>query len=151
MYKTIASQNHNYLADGLTLRQFSKIVSRPFRLPPRAFDFPSARTEFWKSSFSYRGRALLNTLVVTSFSQERVLEFKNWLYALFLKLQVEQWRTEEILHRFTPLSSINLLPHPTLPLNESAFTFTNNFKNSTGYRLSLPFIQIIPRNFQSHL
>ena len=151
MYKTIAFHNPEYLAQGLTLRPLNRVVSRPPRLPPRAFDLPSARTESWKSSFSYAGRSLLNTLVVTSFNRERVLEFKNWLYALFLKHEVEQWRTEATLQRFTPLSSINQLPHPTLPLNESAFTFTNLFQNTTGYRLELPFIYIIPRHLQSHL
>ena len=151
LFFCIASQNPDYLAEGLTLRQLNKIFSRPSRLPPRAFDFPSARTESWKFYFSYSVRALLNTLVVTSFNQEKILDFKNSLYALFLKLEVEQWRTDVILHQFTPLSFISLLPHPTLPLNKSAFTFTNIFQNTTGYRLSLPFIHIIPRNLQSHL
>ena len=151
MYKTIVSQTPEYLSQDLTLRPFSKIISRPSRIPPRAFDLPSPRTESWKSSFSYAGRSLLSTLVVTSFDRDRVLEFKNWLYALFLKLEVEQWRSEATLQRFSPISSISLLPHPTLPLNESAFTFTNYFQNTTGYKLSLPFIYITPRNLQSHL
>ena len=145
------SQNPKYLSHGLTLCQCNRVVSRSPRLPPRAFDFPSARTESWKSSFSYAGRSLLNTLVVTPFYQERVLELKNWLYALFLKLDVEQWRSEATLQRFTSLSFISLLPHPTLPLNESVFSFTNSFRNTTGYRLKLPFIYNTRLNLQSHL
>ena len=37
----------------------------------------------------------LNTLVVTSFNQERVFDFENWLFTFFLKIQLEQWRTKK--------------------------------------------------------
>ena len=93
MYRTIAFHNPEDLAEDLTLRLFNRVVSRPPRLPPCAFDLLSVRTESWESSVSYASKSLLNTLVVTSFSRERVLEFENWLYAFFLKHEVEQWRT----------------------------------------------------------
>ena len=144
-HTTTASRLTKLFCWATIVHLFNRVVSRPPCLPPRAFDFPSARTESRKSSFSYAGRSLLNTLVVTSFDRDRILEFKNWFYALFLKLEVGEWRSEANLQRFTPLSSISLLPHPTLPLNECAFTFTNSFQNTTGYRLKLRFIYITPR------
>ena len=57
MYKTIASHNSDYLSEGLTLCQLNRMVSRPSRFSPRTLDF--ARTESWKSSFSYSSRALI--------------------------------------------------------------------------------------------
>ena len=150
-YKTIALQKPSYLSDRLKLRSHQQITSRSLRLPPRPFDFPSPRTEAWKTSFSISSRMLLNTLVVTLIHRSRVTEFKKWLYTIFLKQEIEQWRCRALRENLLSLNLLSNLPHPPLPLNESAFTFTNTFLNTTGYTLRLPFIDPRTYNLRSHL
>ena len=140
IYKTISNNNPKYLSDRLTVRQFSALTSRSIRLPPRIFDYPSPRTEAWKFSFSILGRSFLNRLAVTSFSHNRTIEFKNWLYSILLKLEIDEWSVTVARENYAPHNVTALLPHPFLPLNEAAFTFTNQYQNTEGYHICLPFI-----------
>ena len=153
IYKTISNTVPKYLNDRLKLRPFSALTARSVRLPPRIFDYHSARTEAWKSSFSLLGRSLLNSLAVTSFSHERITEFKKWLYPILLKLEIDEWSVRVARDNLTPPNVGSLLPYPPLPLNESAFTFTNQHQNTEGYHLCLTFITPICNHvrLRSHL
>ena len=145
MYRTIVTKTPSYLFNNLTQRNNFSLTSRSLRLPPRPFDMKSPRTEAWKYSFSNWGRSLLSTLVVTSFDGNRVLEFKKWLYTTFLKHEIDQWSSRAAHERLTSTELLSKLPHPQLPLNQSAFTFTHTFLNVPGYTLRLPFID--PRTY----
>ena len=148
-YKTIALQKPSYLSDRLKIRSHQQITSRSLRLPPRPFDFPSPRTEAWTKLLLHFEPHALNTLAVTLIHRSRVTEFKKWLYTLFLKQ--EQWRCRALRENPLSLNLLSNLPHSPLPLNESAFTFTNTFLNTTGYTLRLPFIDSHTYNLHSHL
>ena len=93
----------------------------------------------------------LSKLVVTVFDRDRESEFKKWLYTLFLKHDINQWSSKASRKHYTSTDLISILPHPQLPLNQSAFTFKNTFLNTPGYCLRLPFIDRLTYNIQSHL
>ena len=118
---------------------------KSLRLPPRPFNIKSPHTEAWRYSFSNWGRSLLSTFVVTSFDGRRVLEFKKWLYTVFLKHEIDQWSSRVTRERLTFRELLYNLPHPQLPLNQSAFTSTYTFLNTPGYSLRLLFID--PRTY----
>ena len=61
IYKTISNTVPKYLNDRLKLRPFSALTTRSVRLPPRIFDYHSARTKAWKSFFLILGHSLLNS------------------------------------------------------------------------------------------
>ena len=75
IYNTISNKNPKYFDERLKLRNFFGFTS--IRLSPRIFNYAYPRTIAWQSSFLILGCSLLNRLVVTSFSQDRITEFKN--------------------------------------------------------------------------
>ena len=50
--------------------------------------------------------------------------------------------------RLTSIKLLICIPHPKLPLHQSAFTFTNTHLNTPGHNITLPFIKTFP---QAHL
>ena len=109
---------------------------------PRAlFNFKRARTEAWNVSFIISGQRLANRLSILKFEPERVAELKSLVFNIFWRAEINAWRSRAIRKGYVPLSDIDLLPHPSLPLYEAAFTDpgNNGYMNTPGFSVSLPF------------
>ena len=115
IYKTIATNTPPYLANSVPPLDNTILSSRSLRLPPCPFDFKSPRTKAWKHSFTTYGRSFLCTLVVTVFDPNRPVEFKNWLYTLFLKHEIDKCSSKASRKHYTSTDLISLLPHPNSP------------------------------------
>ena len=89
----------------------------------------------------------MNSLII-EFVSRRHSEFKSWCFDLFLLLEIEAWQSESSIEGYVPLAATAYLPRPTLPFNESAFTYTNQHLNTPGHSLQVDFIKTLP---QTHL
>ena len=91
------------------------------RGPPALFSFRRARTEAWNVSFIISGQRLANRLSILCFEPDRVPELKSLVSNIFWRAEIDAWRCRAIREGYVPVSDIDLLPHPFLPLYEAAF------------------------------
>ena len=76
-----------------------------------------------------------------NFDLQRVAELKSLVSNIFWRAEIEAWRSRATREGFGPLSEIDKLPHPQLPLAEAAFTKSGSYDymNTPGFSLYLPF------------
>ena len=72
-----------------TIPENDAVVSKSIRLPPRAFDYKSPRTEAWNTSFTIEGQRLANRLSIISFDINRLQELKAWVYKILIQAEVD--------------------------------------------------------------
>ena len=95
--------------------------------------------------FTIAAKKLLNSLAIIEFDVNRRREIKNWCFQLFLLLEIETWQTESNFEDYFPSTAVSSFPRPTQRFNESAFIFTNINLNTSGHKLTLPFIKVLPQ------
>ena len=140
-YKVVCNADLVYLRHLLKVPTDNAVVSQSSRLPPRAFDYKTPRTEAWNSSFTVEGQRSANRLSIISFDPDRLQELKAWAYCVFFQAEVNAWRQRAISEGFVPLRDLSNIPSPQLPIYEAAFTPTgvNAYLDNPGRKLLLPF------------
>ena len=132
-YTVICKHYPPYLAP--TQRHIPKPLQmrRSQRCPPKDFSFKTPRTDAWDHSFFISSRRLMNRLSTTEFEKSRIPEYKSWCREIFHYLEIQAWRLESLIKNYTLHLSTSSLPCPLLPLNESAFTYSNSYLNTVEY------------------
>ena len=122
-YRIVSTSSPNH--------QYQTMQSRPplsyeptflTRGPSALFSFKRARMKAWSVSFRISGQWLANRLRILCSEPERVSKFNSLVVNIFWRVEINAWQSRAIRERYVPVSDIDLLPHPTLPLYEAAFT-----------------------------
>ena len=95
----------------------------------------------WRKIFTISAKKLIKSLAITEFDPHRLREFRSWCSELFLLLEIKAWQSASLIEFYVLLTVTASLSRPTLPFNESAFTFTNKDLNTPGHSLQVPLLQ----------